>query len=163
MKADFKITIAVCLFTSCATACTQLRPLHRTALRYDGLYSSSEGPNQNDYLRFYPDGIVVGTDVIGTRFKTIQDWLRKGRGCAQGHYRLSGSMLTFSTAEPLVEAGASIVVELQGMPCSYTGHTSQRNSAVTKCFTFFRSVHNRRNREFIGLHPFFCRVWMLHE
>ena len=64
-------------------------------LRYDGLYSNDEG-TYSYYLRFYPDGIVIGVSSTGTG-EQVGRWIGKRRkDLSSGRYQIKNNMIEFT-------------------------------------------------------------------
>src|SRR5437763_10652360 len=69
-------------------------------LRYHGLYASADSagtPKSTHYLRFYPDGTVVGATSTGSP-SDVARWLNRKKASHSGKYHLRCSAISFSVA-----------------------------------------------------------------
>jgi hypothetical protein len=85
-----------------AVTCSAFGPLFAAAdehVRFDGLYATSkfqDGVRYSKYLKFLPDGVVMGVSTVGEP-KDIQEWFNpKNENVGRGRYRLNGSRIWFS-------------------------------------------------------------------
>ena len=81
-----------------------------SALRYDGLYCAPPDSGAREYLRFYPDGVVVTVASTGTP-RQVSRWLRKNYSWlgGTGTYTLRSDRLRMRT-----EAHGGVVVKYSG-------------------------------------------------
>jgi hypothetical protein len=84
-----------------ALACFIAQTINATpaSIQYDGVYQMSQvkdGVLFYKYLRFYPDGLVIGVSSVG-KPDAIQKWFSSERpGVAKGKYAIKTDHITFS-------------------------------------------------------------------
>lgn len=113
----FVVICSVMLLVACSG------PLKTRTPRFDGIYRSQSGTTKYgpvfDYLRFYPDGSVVSSALIGTPEQFWVSTFKDLQYQSKGRYKLKDNRLSFVTLSPDAEvryAGymlSDITLELQ--------------------------------------------------
>ena len=103
-------------------------------IRFDGLYLSKSN-TYDDYLRFFPDGVVVGATTNGTSAQ-VANWLtRDHQYSGKGKYRIKGNEITFSLRSPYGVVDYDGTITKDGLVFATHSHINGHRGKRTYSFT----------------------------
>jgi hypothetical protein len=123
-RRSLQVLALVCLLTF--AACARLRSPSPQVVRGPGgssFWRATEN-GYNAYLRFYPDGTVIGVNSRQSPAET-DSWLERPFECS-GRYSINGSSLKFSLTDPSCTVDYSGVIKGSSLKLNWVSHINNR-------------------------------------